>query len=178
MELASHVHEDILLQYRKLKQQAESALSQVSDSDFFSVLGDEGNSIAVLVKHLAGNMRSRWTDFLTSDGEKSFRDRPSEFQASSADRVTYMKSWHDSWSLLMETLTSLSPDNLLATVTIRHEPHTVLEALHRQLTHYSAHIGQLVLLAKYYRGSEWRTLSIPKDTVQLSGGTYRQVDQV
>lgn len=174
MDLADHVLSDIRFQYQKLREQAEKALKQVDDHQFHHFIDKESNNIALLVKHISGNMRSRWTNFLTEDGEKTSRNRPQEFdQDDSRKREEFMRSWNESWNILEDTLRSLSGADLMRTITIRGEKHSVVEALHRQLTHYAAHIGQLVFLAKHFNADNWQTLSIPRDTVQLKGGSYK-----
>jgi len=155
--------DDAMLQLRKLKAQADKAISQTSDEHFFATLDPEANSIALILKHMAGNMRSRWTDFLTTDGEKPDRDRDREFETSGADtRASVTALWEDGWSRLFSAITPLSPADLSKMVQVRREAHTVLEAINRQMTHYAAHIGQIVLLAKHYAGADWQTLSIPR----------------
>jgi len=155
--------DDAMLQLRKLKAQADKAISQTSDEHFFATLDPEANSIALIMKHMAGNMRSRWTDFLTTDGEKPDRDRDREFETSGADtRASVTALWEDGWSRLFSAITPLSPADLSKMVQVRREAHTVLEAINRQMTHYAAHIGQIVLLAKHYAGADWQTLSIPR----------------
>lgn len=161
--IEQHYLEDSLFQLRKLKAQADKAMAQVGDAQFFSVLDPDANSIALIVKHVAGNMRSRWTDFLTSDGEKPDRHRDTEFEHEAGDtRAAVMARWDTGWELLLTTLSALKPSDLGKTVTIRGEPHTVVQAINRQVSHYSAHVGQIVLLAKHYAGPRWQTLSIPK----------------
>jgi hypothetical protein len=158
-----HYLDDCLFQMRKVKAQADKALAQIDDGQFFAQLDAEANSIALLVKHIAGNIRSRWTDFLTTDGEKPDRDRDSEFEQKSDDsRATIMSRWETSWTLLFDTFAALEPGDLGKTVTIRGEAHTVVQALNRAMSHYSSHVGQIVLLAKHFAGSNWETLSIPK----------------
>ena len=155
--------DDCLLQFRKLKKQAENAIAQVTDEQLFSFIDPESNSIAVIMKHLAGNMRSRWTDFLTSDGEKPNRNRDIEFEQDKREsRETVLASWEDGWTRTFAAISDLKPNDLGRTVTIRGEPHTVIQAINRQLTHSGAHVGQIVLLAKHYAGPKWKTLSIPK----------------
>jgi len=155
--------DDAMLQLRKLKAQADKAISQTSDEHFFATLDPEANSIALILKHMAGNMRSRWTDFLTTDGEKPDRDRDREFETSGADtRASVTALWEDGWSRLFSAITPLSPADLSKMVQVRREAHSVLEAINRQMTHYAAHIGQIVLLAKHYAGADWQTLSIPR----------------
>ncbi len=161
--IEQHLLDDCVFQLRKLKAQADKAMAQVEDPQFFALLDPDANSIALIVKHVAGNMRSRWTDFLTTDGEKPDRDRDSEFERGTADsRQAIMARWDAGWEILFTTLTSLGPADLSRSVTIRDEPHTVVQAINRQLSHYSAHVGQIVLLAKHYAGPNWKTLSIPK----------------
>lgn len=155
--------DDTLLQLRKLKGQAEKAIAQVDDQQLFALLDPEANSIAIIMKHVAGNMRSRWTDFLTSDGEKPDRNRDDEFVVSSnAGRAQILDAWEDGWKRAIDAIASLKPDDLGKTVRIRGEAHTVVEAINRQVTHYAAHVGQVVLLAKHHAGVNWKTLSIPR----------------
>jgi len=155
--------EDVILQFRKYKNLADKAIAQIGDADLFRAPDSESNSIAVILKHISGNMRSRWTDFLTTDGEKSSRDRDAEFELDGSDsKARVMERWEAGWTLLFETLVALSPDDLLRTVTIRGEPHTVLQALDRQLTHYAYHVGQVVYVARHLAGARWKSLSIPK----------------
>ena len=156
-----HYLDDVLVQLRKLKDQADKAVAQIDDEQLFAVLDPEANSIAVLMKHIAGNMRSRWTDFLTTDGEKPDRDRDREFEAEET-RAATLARWNDGWDCTFRGLSALSPADLDRTVSIRGEAHSVVQAINRQLTHYAAHVGQIVLLAKHYAGVKWQTLSIPK----------------
>jgi hypothetical protein len=161
--IKQHFLDDCVFQLRKLKVDADKAIAQVDDVQFFALLDPDANSIALIVKHVAGNMRSRWTDFLTTDGEKPDRHRDSEFEREGGDtRDAIIARWNAGWDLLFNTITSLAPGDLGRTVTIRGEPHTVVQAINRQLSHYSAHVGQIVLLAKHYAGPQWKTLSIPK----------------
>ena len=170
--------EDTVLQLRKLKMQADKAIAQIDDDQLFTVLDPEANSIALIMKHMAGNMRSRWTGFLTSDGEKPDRERDREFEREASDtKTTVLASWEDGWSRVFQAITSLRPEDLSKSVTIRGERHSVLEAINRQVTHYAAHVGQVVLLAKHYAGPAWQSLSIPRGKskefdVAKSGGTY------
>jgi hypothetical protein len=176
-----HFLEDTLLQLRKYKGLAEGALAQVADGDLFRSVDPESNSIAIVMKHVSGNMRSRWTDFLTSDGEKPDRQRDSEFETESGDtRASISAGWENGWRLLFSALESLSPSDLERTVAIRGEPHTVLQAIQRQLTHYSYHVGQIVFLARHFAGPRWRSLSIPKGKskdfdVARDGRPYRMI---
>ena len=161
--VAAHWLEDAVLQFRKYKALADGALAQVEDADFFRSLDPESNSIALLVKHLAGNLRSRWTDFRTTDGEKADRNRDTEFERDAGDtRESLLSRWEAGWAALFAALAPLSEKDLLAEVPIRGEPHTVMQAVHRQLTHYAYHVGQIVALARHFAGSRWTSLSIPK----------------
>lgn len=161
--IEQHFIDDCLLQLRKLKGQADKALSQIEHEQVFAVLDPEANSIAVIMKHMAGNMRSRWTEFLTTDGEKADRDRDREFVIDAADtHANILAVWEDGWSRVFAAVSALTPEDLGKTVRIRGEAHTVLEAINRQMTHYAAHVGQIVLLAKHYAGPAWQSLSIPR----------------
>ena len=154
---------DALRNFREYKALAEKALAQVSDEQFFAALDEGSNSLALTVKHVSGNLLSRWTSFLTSDGEKEWRDRDSEFEAEEDEsRADYMARWERGWAQLFGAVEPLGPEDLLREVTIRGEAHKVLEAINRQLTHYAYHVGQIVFLAKHLRAGEWQTLSIPK----------------
>lgn len=142
---------------------AEGALAQLDDAQLHRSLGaGDDNSAAVLVQHMAGNLRSRFRDFLATDGEKPDRDRDAEFEDAELGRAELMARWEEGWRTLFTTLEALTPGDLPRTVTIRGEPHTALQALLRQLAHHAQHAGQLVMLAKHLRGASWRTLSIPK----------------
>jgi Protein of unknown function (DUF1572) len=162
-DAATHYLEEARRQLRGHKRMGEGAMSQLGDEDFFVTLDPEANSIAILVKHMAGNMRSRFTDFLTSDGEKPDRFRDREFEISPATtRAEVMTWWEEGWACVFGALDPLKPEDVMRTVTIRGEPHTVLQAVNRQIAHYAQHIGQIVFLAKHLRSSEWKTLSIPR----------------
>ncbi len=158
-----HYLEDVVRRFRKQKQVAERALAQVSDAQFSATLDEGSNSLAILVKHMAGNIRSRWTDFLTSDGEKPDRRRDAEFLAEEGDtRATAMERWESSWPILFDSLERLRPEDLLTVVRIRGEAHTVVEAISRALTHVAYHVGQIVMLAKHFAGDRWQTLSVAR----------------
>jgi hypothetical protein len=162
-DLASHYLDEIKRQFRGHKRMAEAAMTQLEDKDFFVALDPESNSIAALVKHIAGNARSRFTDFLTTDGEKPDRFRDQEFEVSAeTTRQDVLGWWEQGWSTVFTTLDSLRPEDVQRTVTIRQEPHTVMRALNRALTHYAQHVGQIVFLAKHLRSAQWQTLSIPR----------------
>ena len=163
VELATLYLADVKARFDSIKSMAERAAAQVDDAAFFAPLGAEENGIALLMKHMAGNLRSSFTDFLTSDGEKPDRNRDSEFEQSPADsRAAILARWDEGWRILFATLDAIAPGDLTRTVTIRGEPHTVIQALSRQLTHQSQHAGQIVLLAKHAAGARWKTLSIPR----------------
>jgi hypothetical protein len=161
--IAAHYLDDVRRQFVKLKAQAERAMAQVGDDDFFRTPDPESNNIAIVVKHVAGNMRSRWTEFLTTDGEKPDRNRDAEFLVEPGDtRPRIMERWEAGWTLVFDALAALTPEHLARTVRVRGEAHTVLEAINRQMTHYAAHVGQIVYLAKHWAGPRWQTLSIPR----------------
>ena len=162
-EIIANYQSDAIESFRNYKKLAERAIEQVSDEEFFAAIDAEANSIAVLVKHIAGNLRSRWTDFLTGDGEKANRNRDAEFELVGDTRESLIGYWETSWQTLFDAIEPLTPDDLSRTVTIRGEPHTVIEAINRQLTHYAYHIGQIVLLAKHFRSTDWATLSVPRN---------------
>jgi len=162
-DIASYYLEEIKRQFRGHQRMGDKALAQLQDKDFFVTLDPESNSVAILVKHLAGNMRSRFTDFLMSDGEKPDRFRDREFEVSgTTTRAEVMRWWEDGWSCVLGAIETLKPEDVSRTVTIRGEPHTVLQAINRQIAHYAAHIGQIVFLAKHLRSSKWKTLTIPR----------------
>jgi hypothetical protein len=155
--------EEAFRSLRGHKHLAEGATAQLSDEQFFATPSQESNGVAVIVKHMAGNMRSRFTDFLTTDGEKPDRHRDQEFVVEEANnRVELMRIWEQNWQLVFDTVKSLSPDDLTRTVTIRGEPHSVLQAINRQVVHYAYHVGQIVYLAKHWKEKDWQTLSVPR----------------
>ncbi len=154
--------EDSLALFRHSKKLADSAIAQVSDESLLSTLDPEMNSIALIIKHLAGNMRSRWTDFLTTDGEKPDRNRDSEFVEPPLTREQIIGVWEEGWRFLFSAIEPLSEGDLSRTVTIRGEAHSVMQAINRQIAHISYHCGQIVLLAKHFKGSDWQSLSIPR----------------
>ena len=159
----AHILDEVRRQMRGHKRLAEGALGQVADEQLTVTLDPESNSLAILIKHIAGNMHSRLTDFLTTDGEKPDRHRDQEFELTgSPTREDLMRRWQQGWACVFTALDSLKPDDLMRTVYIRQEPHTVLQALNRALAHYAFHIGQIVFLAKHLRSHEWKTLSVPR----------------
>jgi len=162
-DLAAHYLDEARRQFRGHKKLGEGALAQLKDEEFLAALDPEANSVAIIVKHLAGNMRSRFTDFLTTDGEKPDRNRDQEFELGpTAKRDDIMRWWETGWSHALSALDELKPEDLTRTVTIRNEPHSVLQAINRQLAHYAYHVGQIVFLAKHFRASEWSSLSVPR----------------
>ena len=177
--IEQHYLDDALVQLRKLKTMADKSLAQVTEAQVFAALDPEANSLAVIMKHMAGNMRSRWTNFLTTDGEKPDRHRDSEFfQEDQDSRANLFSQWEAAWALVLQTVGSLTPDDLQKTVTVRGEPHTVLEAISRQTIHYAQHVGQIVFLAKHHAGPNWKTLSIARGKsaafeVSKTGEPYR-----
>lgn len=164
---ASLYLEDLRVQSRKLKDLADKALAQVRDEDLTVTLDPESNSLAMILQHLAGNLRSRWTDFLTSDGEKPDRQRDAEFEAhEETTRAALLSSWEEGWARLFDTLDSLTVDDLSKTIFIRSEPHTVVQALNRGIPHAAYHVGQIVFLSKHFASAHWRSLSIPRGKSQ------------
>jgi len=155
--------EDALEVFRYYKKLAERAMAQISDEHLFTTLDPESNSIAIIVKHMTGNMRSRWTDFLTTDGEKPNRNRDSEFIDPASTRAALMADWEDGWSLVFSVLEPLTDADLARTVTIRGEAHSIMQAINRQLAHYPHHAGQIVLLAKHFASDRWQSLSVPRN---------------
>jgi hypothetical protein len=150
-------------QFRGHKRLAEGAMAQLKDHELFLTLDPESNSIALIVKHLAGNMRSRFTDFLNTDGEKPNRNRDQEFELGpTTTRADLTKMWEDGWARLFSTIEALKPEDVMRKVTIRGEPHTVLQAINRQIAHYAYHTGQIVFVAKHIRSSKWKSLSIAR----------------
>jgi uncharacterized damage-inducible protein DinB len=150
---------DVFRYYKKL---GERAMAQCPDDALFEPLDAESNSIAIVVKHMAGNMRSRWTDFLTTDGEKPDRNRDTEFETPPKTRAELMELWERGWKYVLDALEPLGDEDLARTITIRTEPHSVMQAINRQVAHYSYHVGQIVYLAKHLAGNKWQTLTVPK----------------
>jgi len=163
MNLSSNYLTDAVKTFRNYKKLAERAIEQVTDAQFFALIDAEANSIGTIVKHIAGNLHSRWRDFLTTDGEKPDRDRDAEFGIIGDTRDSLMRFWETGWQTLFDNIEPLTEDDFAKTVTIRGEPHTVVEAINRQITHYAYHVGQIVLLAKHFNSTDWKTLSVPKN---------------
>jgi hypothetical protein len=154
---------DSLALFRQYKKLTEGAMAQVSDEQLTATLDPEMNSIAQIVKHMTGNMRSRWSDFLNSDGEKPDRNRDSEFVDAPTTREAVMALWEEGWRQVFSALEPLSDADLVRTVQIRSEPHSVMQAINRQVAHYSTHCGQIVLLAKHFAGDHWKALTVPRN---------------
>jgi hypothetical protein len=163
LEFTTSFIQDSLANFRYHKQLAERAMNQVADEHLLATLGPETNSIAIIVKHMAGNMRSMWTDFLTTDGEKPDRNRDSEFVDPPATRRQLLAEWEIGWACLFRAIEPLSDADLGRTVTIRGEAHSVMQAINRQLMHYAQHVGQIMLLARHFAGDHWQSLSVPRN---------------
>jgi hypothetical protein len=154
---------DALSSFRAYKKLADKAIAQASDEELFVKLDEEANSIAVVMKHMAGNMISRWTDFLESDGEKPDRNRDMEFVVENSNREEMLAYWERGWKCVIDAIEPLTPADFTRRVFIRGQEHTIVQAINRQLMHYSYHIGQIVFLAKHFRSLEWKSLSIPRN---------------
>jgi Protein of unknown function (DUF1572) len=163
LEFTTSYIRDSLAVFRYYKKLAERAMAQVADDQLFAALDHEANSIAIIVKHMIGNMRSRWTDFLTTDGEKPNRNRDGEFVDPPATRAALMAEWENGWSILFAAIEPLTDADLGRTVPIRGEAHSVTQAINRQLAHYPYHVGQIVLLAKHFGCDHWESLSVPRN---------------
>ena len=166
---------DVVRTYKNFKALAEKALAQVSDSQLHAAIDPESNTLAVIVKHVGGNLRSRFTDFLTSDGEKPDRHRDTEFEAAgAASRGEVLRWWNAGWTVALASIDALSPEDLDRTIHIRGEAFLVVEALTRSVTHTAYHVGQMVMLAKSFAGANWASLSIPKgQSAQFGKGAFK-----
>lgn len=170
-------------EFQKIKTLGDKAIAQLSDAELHAKIDPESNSVAIIVRHMAGNMRSRWTDFLTTDGEKPWRNRDAEFVDTFADRAELLAWWESGWSALFQSLESLTSDDLARTVFIRGEPHTVPLALQRSLAHTCYHIGQIVMISRILAGDSWTTITIPRggsaafNQQAWSGPTYRKAGE-
>ena len=162
-DFANHYLHSVQKQFLNYKKLANQAIEQLKPEQLFYQPNENSNSLAVIMKHMAGNMISRWTDFLHTDGEKSWRNRDTEFENDTPDKVALLANWEKGWSVFFNTLHALKPDELQLTVFIRNEAHTVADAINRQLAHYSYHVGQIVFLSKLLKEEEWKSLSIPKN---------------
>jgi hypothetical protein len=163
LKFTTSYFEDSLALFRYYKKLAERAMEQITDEQLFATLDGETNSIGIVVKHMAGNMRSRWTDFLTTDGEKPDRDRDAEFVDPPATRKALLEVWEDGWRCVFGALEPLSDADLGRTVTIRCEAHSVMQTINRQVAHYAHHVGQIVMLAKHFAHDRWQSLSVPRN---------------
>lgn len=162
MNIGSEYLKTVIQRFEDAKATTERALEQLTESDLFWAPNEESNSVAIIVKHMSGNMVSRWTDFLTTDGEKPNRNRDDEFVGEIQTREQMMQLWAIGWDTFFNALKSIKEEQLLETITIRNEPHLVIEAIERQMHHYSYHIGQIIFIAKILKSSEWKTLTIPR----------------
>jgi uncharacterized damage-inducible protein DinB len=162
LEFTTSYVTDSIAVFRQYKRLAEGAMAQLTDEQVQCALDEESNSVAIIVKHMAGNMRSRWTDFLTTDGEKPSRNRDAEFEEPPATRDALMQLWEEGWSCLFHALSGLTDADLGRTITIRGEAHSVMQAINRQVSHYSYHCGQIVFLAKHLSSTNWKCLTVPK----------------
>ncbi|WP_066393049.1 DinB family protein [Neobacillus mesonae] len=162
MNIAGEYLKTIIQRFSESKKTAEKAIEQLAEGELFWSPNEESNSIAIIVKHMSGNMVSRWTDFFTTDGEKPSRNRDDEFVGDLQTKEQVMKLWELGWQTFLSALKDIREDHLLKTITIRNEPHTVIEAIERQMYHYSYHVGQIVYLAKMLKSSNWNTLTIPR----------------
>ena len=162
-DLGSHYIDEVFRGLRGHKRLADDAIAQLTDEQFFAQPDPESNSVAIIVKHMAGSFRSRFTDFLTSDGEKPDRNRDQEFlMAADTGRDELLRWWEQNWQLVFEVINTLQADDLERTITIRGQPHSVLQALNRAVAHCAYHVGQITFLAKHWKGAEWKSLSVPK----------------
>ncbi len=162
LEFTTSYLADSLAVCRQYKKLAARAIAQVADEQLFATLDPESNSIAIIVKHMAGNMRSRWTNFLTTDGEKPDRHRDTEFEDPPATREALLELWEQGWQYVFDALEPLTDDDLTRPITIRGEAHSVMQAINRQIAHYASHCGQIILLAKHFQHDSWQTLSVPR----------------
>ena len=170
---------DVLRELRRLRRLADAAVSQLDDRQFFLAPGDDDNSVAIILKHMAGNMRSRWREFLTTDGEKPDRNRDAEFELSAADtRQAISTRWREGWDTVFASIEALRASDFDATVSIRGEPHTDLQAINRTLSHYAYHVGQIIFVAKWIRGADWQSLSVPKGkSTEYNAAPRRYIDK-
>ena len=162
LEFTHSYLKDSLAIFHHYKKLAERAMAQLTEEQLVAVLDEEANSIAVLVKHMTGNMRSRWTDFLVSDGEKPDRQRDLEFVDPPATRAALLAAWEAGWDAVFSALEPLSEEDLARTIFIRGEAHSVMQAINRQVAHYSYHCGQIVFLAKHLNHGAWKPLTVPR----------------
>ncbi|WP_342600894.1 DUF1572 family protein [Psychrobacillus sp. FSL H8-0483] len=162
MDIGSEYLKIVIKRFKEAKVTAEKAIEQLTESELFWAPNEESNSVAIIVKHMSGNMVSRWTDFLITDGEKPFRNRDDEFMGDIQTKEQMMELWEIGWNTFLNGLKSIEEEQLLKTITIRNEPHSVMQAIERQMYHYSYHIGQIIYVAKFLKSSDWKTLTIPR----------------
>jgi len=160
--MSSPILDVVLDEFHKIKKLADKAIAQLSDEQLHVKIDEESNSVAIIMRHLAGNMRSRWTDFLTSDGEKPDRHRDQEFEDVTVTRAELQAEWEAGWQCLFDALAPLTDADLRRTVIIRAEPHSVYKAISRQVAHYAGHVYQILFLGKHLKGAAWTTLSVPR----------------
>ena len=174
-ETGRHYLDEVFRGLRGHKRLADDAIAQLSDEQLFAQPSAESNSVAITMKHMTGNMHSRFTDFLVSDGEKPDRNRDQEFvMHEAASREAILRDWEQQWKLVLDTVQSLRPEDLGRTVTIRNQPHSVLQALNRAMLHLAYHTGQIVFLAKHWKGADWKSLSIPKGQSEQVNAAMRE----
>lgn len=162
MNLATAYLSSAITRFKEYKTLGDKTFGQLGDEDLYRQPNEASNSIAIIIQHLHGNMLSRWTNFLNEDGEKLWRQRDNEFEAGALTKQQLMMLWEEGWTVLLQTLESLTEEDLLQTITIRSQPLIVVDAINRQLAHYSSHVGQIVYLGKWLRNNDWKSLSIPK----------------
>jgi hypothetical protein len=162
MSISGEYLKTVTQRFKEAKVTSEKAIEQLTESELFWSPNEESNSVAVIVKHMSGNMVSRWTDFLTTDGEKPFRNRDDEFVGDMQTKEQVLELWELGWTTFLDALKDIEEDDLLKIITIRNEPHSVIEAIERQMYHYSYHVGQIVFIAKILKDSDWKTITIPR----------------
>jgi hypothetical protein len=173
-DLRSVYLNDVIRQFRMFKGYADKALARVPDANLHTEIDANSNCLAVIVKHVGGNLRSRYRDLLTTDGEKPDRDRDAEFETTGHEsRAEILKIWEEGWSVALESIEALTPADLDRTVHIRGEAFLVIEALNRSVTHAASHVGQIVYLARHFAGAEWTSLTIPKGASKQAAGNYK-----
>jgi len=173
LEFTTSYLEDSIVLLRYYKKLAERAIAQATDAQLYQRLDDDANSIAIVMQHMAGNMKSRWTNFLSEDGEKPWRDRDREFDRPPATREALLRLWDEGWNCAFQVLESLTDSDLSRSVAIRGEAHSVMQAINRQIAHYAYHCGQIVLIAKHFQHSQWRSLTVPKGKSAEFNATVR-----
>lgn len=162
MNISGEYLKTVTQRFTEAKTTAEKAIEQLTESELFWSPNEESNSVAIIIKHMSGNMVSRWTDFFTTDGEKPYRNRDDEFNGDIKTKEQVMEMWDLGWETFLTSLKNIYEEHLLRTITIRNERHSVIEAIERQMYHYSYHIGQIVFIAKIIKSSDWKTLTIPR----------------